>query len=99
MELTKEEIGHLANLARLELDKEEKDKFRNQISSILDYVKQLQGVDLKNIEPTSHAVGLSNVLREDEVRECDKEAMRGLIDMSPDKQGKSIKVKAVFGDK
>ena len=60
------DIDHLAQLANLPLSTEEKKKFEKQLEETLDYVKQLEEIDTKNVEPTSQVTGLENVLREDE---------------------------------
>ncbi|MDP3987744.1 MAG: Asp-tRNA(Asn)/Glu-tRNA(Gln) amidotransferase subunit GatC [Candidatus Levybacteria bacterium] len=59
-------VSHVAKLANLSLKKEELIKFEKQLSSILDYIKKLEEIDTKNIEPTSQVTGLENVTREDE---------------------------------
>jgi aspartyl-tRNA(Asn)/glutamyl-tRNA(Gln) amidotransferase subunit C len=63
--ISKEEIEHIASLARLSLTEEEKELFGSQISSILDYVEKLNELDTRNVEPTSHVLPLSNVVRDD----------------------------------
>ncbi len=65
MKITKQEVEHVAKLARLELSDKQKDTFTEQLSNILTYVEQLNGVDTKGIEPTSHVLDISNVMRED----------------------------------
>ncbi len=65
MKITKEEIEHIALLARLNLSAEEKDLFGSQLSGILDYMEKLNELDTKNIEPTSHVLSLHNVMRDD----------------------------------
>ncbi|MEN8245159.1 MAG: Asp-tRNA(Asn)/Glu-tRNA(Gln) amidotransferase subunit GatC [Thermodesulfobacteriota bacterium] len=67
MKITKEEIEHVANLARLELDEEAMEQFAGQIGDILAYVDKLKQVDTAGIAPTSHAISLTNAFREDEV--------------------------------
>jgi aspartyl-tRNA(Asn)/glutamyl-tRNA(Gln) amidotransferase subunit C len=67
--LSKEEIEHIAMLARLSLTDEEKELFGAQLSSILDYMEKLNELDTENIEPTSHVLSLSNVMREDAPRD------------------------------
>ena len=76
MKLTKQEVEHIANLARLELTEKEKEKFSTQLSSILDFVKKLQKVDLSKVEPTAQVTGLLNVTRQDAVEKCNKEQWR-----------------------
>ena len=65
MKISKEEIEHIAVLARLSLPEEEKELFDSQLSSILDYMEKLNELDTKGIEPTSHVLTLSNVMRDD----------------------------------
>ncbi|MBI4130776.1 Asp-tRNA(Asn)/Glu-tRNA(Gln) amidotransferase subunit GatC [Candidatus Roizmanbacteria bacterium] len=56
-QLTDQEIRHIAKLARLPLTDKEIEKFRGQLSSILDYMQKLNEVDTANVEPTFHASG------------------------------------------
>lgn len=65
MQITKEEIEHIAVLARLCLSEEEKELFGSQLSSILGYMEKLNELDTKDIEPTSHVLSLNNVMRDD----------------------------------
>jgi len=62
------DINHVAHLARLELSDEEKAKLSAQLAGILSYVAKLSEVDVTGVEPTAHAIPLSNVLRKDVVR-------------------------------
>ncbi|MCP4369013.1 MAG: Asp-tRNA(Asn)/Glu-tRNA(Gln) amidotransferase subunit GatC [Deltaproteobacteria bacterium] len=66
MKITKNEVLHVADLARLDLDEESIDRFAGQIGEILEYVDTLNKLDTKGITPTSHAISLSNAFREDE---------------------------------
>ncbi len=68
MKISKEDIEHIASLARLSLTEEEKKLFGSQLSSILDYMEKLNELDTADIEPTSHVLPLTNVLRDDEPR-------------------------------
>lgn len=58
-------ISHIAKLANLEIQDDEKDMFQDQLSSILDYVGKLNELETTDIIPTSQVTGLENVLRED----------------------------------
>jgi len=62
------DIEHVAHLARLELTDAEKTKFAAQLKDMLAYVAKLGNVDVTGVEPTAHAVPLTNVLRPDEAR-------------------------------
>ena len=96
MKLSIEEVEHIATLARIGLKEDEKKKFQDQLSGILEYVEKLQKVDTKNIEPTLQVTGLVNAIRKDEVGECDKETMKKLIDSAPMKENNLLKTKAIF---
>jgi len=66
MLLTPEEVEHVALLARLEMTDEERERFTSQLNSILEHFEQLRQVDTTGVPPMSHAIAMSNVLREDE---------------------------------
>ncbi len=61
------DVRYVANLARLYLDDSEVDTFQGQMEGIVEYVKQIGELDLSEIEPTSHARPIQNILREDVV--------------------------------
>ena len=67
MALTLAEVEHIAELARLRLTDEEKERYREQLSAILDYFEQLQTLDTADIPPTSSVLPGRSVLREDKV--------------------------------
>jgi aspartyl-tRNA(Asn)/glutamyl-tRNA(Gln) amidotransferase subunit C len=64
-ELTKEEVKHVAHLARLAITEEEAEKFALQLGAITEFAEQLKELDTTNVEPTTHVLPLVNVLRED----------------------------------
>jgi len=68
--ITREEVAHVARLARLEMDENEMDKFTGQLNGILEYAAKLNSIDTKDILPTAHVLPLKNVFRADEVRPC-----------------------------
>jgi len=69
MKITKEEVLYVARLARLDLEADAIDTFAGQIDEILDYIEKLNQVDTAGIQPTSHAISLTNAFRADEQRE------------------------------
>jgi aspartyl-tRNA(Asn)/glutamyl-tRNA(Gln) amidotransferase subunit C len=69
MKISKDEVLHVANLARLELDERGIEKLATQIGTILDYVDTLNQVDTTGVTPTSHAIFLSNAFREDKLHQ------------------------------
>jgi aspartyl-tRNA(Asn)/glutamyl-tRNA(Gln) amidotransferase subunit C len=66
--ITIQEVEHVANLARLVFDEEEKKKLAEQLGRILDYIEQLNELDTEDVEPTSHVIPMKNVVRPDVVR-------------------------------
>ena len=65
--LTKDQVRHIAKLARLRLTPAEEEKFPKELTSILQYVDMLQEVDTSKVEPTAQVTGQVNALREDVV--------------------------------
>ena len=59
------DVGYVAQLARLELTEEEQQRLQHDIDGILGYVRQLQEVNVDDVEPTAHATAISNVFRPD----------------------------------
>ena len=62
------DISYVAHLARLQLTEAEAAQFSTQVKDILKYVEKLNELDVTNVEPTAHAVPMTNVLRKDEVQ-------------------------------
>jgi aspartyl-tRNA(Asn)/glutamyl-tRNA(Gln) amidotransferase subunit C len=70
MAISREEVLHVAGLARLELTDDEVEKFREQLSAILDAVSKVSELDLSDVPPTSHPLAIANAWAEDEPRPC-----------------------------
>lgn len=66
--ITRQDVEHVAELARLDLTSEEQEKFISQLNDILTYIHKLNELDTAHVEPTSHVIPMSNVVRDDEVR-------------------------------
>ncbi|SDE20211.1 aspartyl/glutamyl-tRNA(Asn/Gln) amidotransferase subunit C [Blastococcus fimeti] len=66
--LTRDEVAHLAHLARLAVTDEELDLFAGQLGAVLDAVAQVGRADVADVPPTTHAVPMTNVFREDVAR-------------------------------
>ena len=89
--LSKEQVVHLARLAKLELSEDEIEKYQEDLSSILEYFEMLQDVDTTGLEPTSQVSGLTNVMRQDAVQE-QKASPESLLMGAPRSQDGYIKV-------
>lgn len=94
MSITIKDVEHVAKLARLELSETEKQQFTEQLNAILKYAEQLERLNTDNVAPTSHAMPLVNVMREDEVKPSlplDKVLLN-----APDEEDGQFKVPAVL---
>ncbi|MDH3942994.1 MAG: Asp-tRNA(Asn)/Glu-tRNA(Gln) amidotransferase subunit GatC [Anaerolineae bacterium] len=82
MSLTREEVEHIAHLARLELTQDELDRYQQQLSSILEHVSNLQALDTETTEPMSSIIIEHSRLREDNPGECltEEELLRNAPD-------------------
>ena len=94
MNLTDEEVRHIALLARLGISDAEVEKFRNQLSNILENMEILKEADTAGLEPTSQSVALQNVFREDEPRPS--LTVSEVLANAPDQEDNSFKVNAVL---
>lgn len=94
MSLTLEEVEHIAMLARLELSAEEKERYRVQLSAILEYIRKLQQLDTRGIPPTASGLISTSALRADEPRPA-LERERLLANAPEEEQGQ-FKVPPVF---
>jgi len=96
MALTKKDIHHIAKLARLDLSETEEERFSAQLSSILEYVSQLQEIDTVDVIYEYPVEGLRNGNADDAVVGCDDETRTRLLGSMPDRAGDFLKVKGVF---
>lgn len=96
MAITRDEVLHVARLARLALSEEEADRLKDQLGGILEYIRQLDALDTGGIVPTSHAVEMGTPFRYDLVRPFgEKEA---LLANAPDREGDFFRVPRILED-
>ncbi len=93
--LSREDVLKLAKLSRLKLTDEEVEKFRTELSEILDYVEKLNAVDTTGLEPTYQVTGLANITRSDVVREYNL-SQNDLLKNAPATQDGQFKVRRVL---
>jgi aspartyl-tRNA(Asn)/glutamyl-tRNA(Gln) amidotransferase subunit C len=94
MKLNREEVLHIARLARLGLTDAEIDRLREQLSDILENFEALQQVDTTNVPPTAQSIPLQNVTRGDEV--ADSLPQSQVLANAPRKDGEYFRVRAVL---
>jgi aspartyl-tRNA(Asn)/glutamyl-tRNA(Gln) amidotransferase subunit C len=94
MPVTKKDVEHIAELARLRFNESELDNFTGELNQILSYVEKLNELDTENIEPLSHPIEGSNVFRSDNLKECTprEEALKN----APEKDDEFFKVPKVI---
>ncbi|WP_049569782.1 Asp-tRNA(Asn)/Glu-tRNA(Gln) amidotransferase subunit GatC [Streptomyces sp. SBT349] len=94
--ITREEVAHLARLARLELTAEELDHFAGQLDDIISAVARVADVATEDVPPTSHPLPLTNVMRPDEVRPglTAEQALSG----APAQEQRRFKVPQILGE-
>jgi aspartyl-tRNA(Asn)/glutamyl-tRNA(Gln) amidotransferase subunit C len=94
MKLSREEVLHIARLARLGLTEAEVDKFSEQLSNILENFEVLRQVDTSNVPPTAQSIPLQNVLRDDEV--APSLSQNQILANAPQRDGDYFRVRAVL---
>ena len=94
MKLSREEVLHIARLARLALTEEEVDRFREQLSNILENFEILRQVDTTDVPPTAQSVALQNVMRNDEV--TPSLPANEILANAPRREGDCFRVRAVL---
>jgi aspartyl-tRNA(Asn)/glutamyl-tRNA(Gln) amidotransferase subunit C len=88
--IDRDQVLHVARLARLRLDEGEIDRMSSELSSVLDHIEKISELDLAGVEPTSHVVPLENVLRADEPRES--WPRERILEGAPDVAAKGFRV-------
>jgi len=94
MKLEKEKVEHIAKLARIELSDVEKEKYSEELTTILNFIEKLNEVKTDGVEPTYQVSRVVNSYRKDETNKFNKENI--LIKAAPSNDGKYVKVKAVM---
>jgi aspartyl-tRNA(Asn)/glutamyl-tRNA(Gln) amidotransferase subunit C len=88
--IDREQVLHVAKLARLRLNDKEVERMASELSGILEHVEHINELDLENVEPTSHVVAIENVLRPDEPRPS--WSRDEVLERAPDPAGGSFRV-------
>jgi len=94
VKLSRELVEHVSLLARLALSEDEKEKFRSQLSAILDYAEIINRVDTSEVEPTYHVLPLRNVTRPDEVGKT--LSLEDALKNAPDRDGNYFRVPRII---
>jgi aspartyl-tRNA(Asn)/glutamyl-tRNA(Gln) amidotransferase subunit C len=95
-QITREDVAHVAKLARLELTDDELGTFTAQLAKVLDHARDVEALDVVDVPPTSHPYPLQNVMRTDEVRPTlDRDAA---LEAAPAVEDGQFRVPPVLGE-
>jgi aspartyl-tRNA(Asn)/glutamyl-tRNA(Gln) amidotransferase subunit C len=95
-DLRREDVAHVAKLARLTMSEAELDKFTEQLGQVLEHASDMNALDLEGVVATAHPFGLVNVVREDERRPClDHDVV---MSMAPDAEDGRFAVPRILGE-
>ncbi len=94
MKLSREEVLHIARLARVDLTEEEITRFSEQLSNLLENFEVLQRVDTTDVPPTAQSVALQSVMREDKV--VPSLPAEDILANAPRREGDCFRVRAVL---
>ena len=94
MKIDRKEVEHVAQLARLQFDEAQLDMFMHQMNNILEYFDKLQDLDTGDIEPTSHAVVMNNIFRDDEEEKLFNRNL--MLENAPEKEKGCFKVPKII---
>ena len=96
MAITREEVFHVARLARLSLSAEEADRMMVQLGNILAYIRQLDRLDTAGVVPTSHAIEMGTPFRDDSVLPFGEK--EEILKNAPDREGDCFRVPRIIED-
>lgn len=94
--IAKEEVQHIAKLARIQLSEKETERFQHDLSQILDYFDILNELDVSGVAPMTHSANLKNVARQDRPKKERPEVVDKLLRMAPDSKQGFLKVKSIL---
>jgi aspartyl-tRNA(Asn)/glutamyl-tRNA(Gln) amidotransferase subunit C len=94
--LDQEQVKKVAHLARLDLSPQEVEQFTGQLGSILDYVEQLSELEVTDVPPTTRAIDVSNVLRDDQLQPYAERER--ILAAAPDSDGDFLRVPKIIAE-
>ena len=94
MSITKDNVLHVAGLARLDLSQEEVARFEVELNDVLEFMEKLNELDTKGVEPTTHVLDISNVFRQDIVEASSD--VEEILANAPDREDDYFKVPSIL---
>ncbi|MGO4889732.1 Asp-tRNA(Asn)/Glu-tRNA(Gln) amidotransferase subunit GatC [Anaerobacillus sp. MEB173] len=93
-QITKDQVKHVANLARLSITEEDAEMLTQQLGAIINFAEQLNELDTEGVKPTTHVLDVKNVMREDVVKES--LPREDVLKNAPDHQDGQVKVPSIL---
>lgn len=94
--ITKQDVAHVAQLARLRLTDEELEQYTGQLAAVLEHARDVEALDTEGVPPTAHPLPLTNVLREDRLEECLDRAE--VLAAAPSVEANRFRVPRILGE-
>ena len=94
--LSRDEVKHIALLARIGIKEEEIEKYQKDLSAVLDFFHELETVDTENVSPIGHITGMMNKARADQTIDFEQAGKDGIMKNVPEIKDGFVKVKSVF---
>lgn len=92
--ISKDQVKHVAHLARLAISEEEAEMFTSQLDAIISFAEQLNELDTDNVQPTTHVLHMKNVMREDVAKEG--LPVEEVLKNAPDQKGGQVRVPTIL---
>ena len=96
--ITSDDVRKVAKLCRLEIPEDDIEKYSNQLEGILEYIAQLERIDTLNVPPTTRAVEVVNVFREDTIVSSGSDVRDKILDLAPQREGEFFRVPKILSE-
>ena len=96
--ITSDDVRKVAKLCRLEIPDDDIEKYSNQLEGILEYIAQLERIDTLNVPPTTRAVEVVNVFREDTIVSSSSDVRDKILDLAPQREGEFFRVPKILSE-
>ena len=96
--ITSDDVRKVAKLCRLEIPDDDIEKYSGQLEGILEYIAQLERIDTLNVPPTTRAVEVVNVFREDTIVSSSADVRDKILDLAPQREGEFFRVPKILSE-
>ena len=96
--ISSDDVRKVSKLCRLEIPENDIEKYSNQLEGILEYIAQLERIDTLNVPPTTRAVEVVNVFREDTIVSSSSDVRDKILDLAPQREGEFFRVPKILSE-